>query len=78
MIAEFLVEMLMNNVRPNFDGIDEFPDSSEVVGEVITDEDFPDGMGSIEIAPIVYDESKLDPIVRTNVLERKNGRKNSK
>ena len=78
MIAEFILEMMMGNVKPNFEGIKEFTESSSVVGEVEIDDDLPNGMGSIEIAPILYDESKKDPVVRTNVLESKNGRKSSK
>tara|TARA_R100000664_G_scaffold32475_1_gene47488 strand:+ start:12116 stop:12382 length:267 start_codon:yes stop_codon:yes gene_type:complete len=78
MIAEFLVEMLMGNMKPNFEGIHEFPESSEVVGEVITDEEYPNGMGAIEVAPIIYDESKKDPVVRTNVLESKDDKKKRK
>jgi len=78
MIAEFLVEMMMGNVKPNFEGIKEFNESSSVVGEVEIDDDLPNGMGSIEIAPIVYDESKKDPVVRTNVLERKDEKRKRK
>lgn len=74
MIAEFLAEMLIGEYGMNLDGIHEFPAGSQVVGEVILDEDR-GRMGSVEIAPIIYDDSKMDPIVNTSELEKKNNDK---
>ena len=68
MIAEFIAEMLMGEYSMNLDGIHEFPDGSKVVGEVVLEE-YRGGMGSGEVAPIIYDESKMDPIVNTSELE---------
>lgn len=80
MIAEFLLEMMTLETKPNFKGIKSFPSSSKIVGEAVVDEDMPHNMGSIEIAPVIYDESKKDPVVRTNVLEgeKKNERRRKK
>tara|TARA_R110002020_G_scaffold12642_13_gene46248 strand:+ start:8063 stop:8320 length:258 start_codon:yes stop_codon:yes gene_type:complete len=74
MIAEFIAEMLISEYGMNLDGIHEFPAGSEVVGEVVLEE-HRGGMGSVEIAPIIYDETKMDPIVNTNELECKNDKK---
>ena len=74
MIAEFIAEMLINEYGMNLDGIHEFPAGSEVVGEVVLEE-HRGGMGSVEIAPIIYDESKKDPIVNTSELEKEDDKK---
>ena len=80
MIAEFLLEMMTLDTKANFKGIKGFPSSSTIVGEAVVDEDMPHNMGSIEIAPVIYDESKKDPVVRNNVLEgdKRNERRRKK
>ena len=78
MIAEFLLEMMTLDTKANFKGIKSFPSSSKIVGEAVVDEDMPHNMGSIEIAPVIYDESKKDPVVRSNVLEGEGEKKNER
>tara|TARA_R110000744_G_scaffold2344_11_gene9553 strand:+ start:1869 stop:2126 length:258 start_codon:yes stop_codon:yes gene_type:complete len=70
MIAEFIAEMLINEYGMNIDGIHEFPAGSKVVGEVVLEE-YRGGMGT-EIAPIIYDDSKMEPVVNTSELENEN------
>ena len=81
MIAEFLMEMLLGDssdvrkMKPNFKGIKQFKSSCKVVGEAEFGDDW-DRNSLVEIAPIIYDESKKDPTaVRTNVLEGEDAEK---
>lgn len=76
MIAEFLLEMILGGVKPRFDGV-KFNEFSKVIGEAVMEEDS-HKLGAVEIAPVIYDDSKTDPVVRTNVLEGENDKKSKK